>query len=132
MAAGATKYTSRKAYMFPINAGMSLKYIDDDPVRCMVMAESMVILSMIGGLTFSLTLGESLNFDVRVEIPETVPIPISSTTNLESPGAMEVELSLVIHTYSGFFKNVEAVTSDRPKVQMTIELEENDIIKTEL
>lgn len=132
MAAGATKYTSRKAYLFPINVGMSLKYTDDDPVRCMVMAESMVILSMIGGLSFSLTLSETLNFDVRVEIPESIPVPISSVNSPESPGAMEVELSLVIHTYSGFFKNVEAVTSDRATVNMTIELEDGETLKTQI
>ena len=131
MAAGSTKYTSRKAYLFPIEVGMSLKYVDDDPARAMVMAESMVILSMIGGLNFSLTLSETLNFDVRVEIPETVPIPLSSTTNAEAPGGIEVELSLIIHTYSGFFKNVEAVTSDRPTLQMTIDLD-GETIETEL
>jgi hypothetical protein len=131
MAAGATKYTSRKAYLFPINVGMTMKYVDDDPVRAMVMAESMVILSMLGGLTFSLTLSETLSFDVRVEIPESVPIPLATNTSTESPGGIEVELSLIIHTYSGFFKNVEAVTSDRPTVNMTIELED-ETIQTEV
>jgi hypothetical protein len=64
---------------------------------------------------------------VRVEIPETVSIPLSSTTNTEAPGGIEVELSLIIHTYSGFFKNVEAVAYDRPTVAMTIELEDGKI-----
>lgn len=131
MAAGATKYTSRKAHMFPINVGMSLKYVDDDPVRAMVMAESMVILSMIGGLTFSLTLSETLQFDVRVEIPESIPIPLASVMSTESPGGIEIELSLIIHTQSGYFQNVEAVTHDRPNISMTIELED-ETIQTEI
>lgn len=131
-AAGATRATSRKAFLFPINIGLDLKYIDDDPSRTIVMAESMVILSQIGGLSFSLTLGEAIDFDVRVEIPESVPIPISSTTNTESPGGIEVSLSLIIHTYSGFFKEVAAVNSDRATINMEIELEDGEILKTEI
>jgi hypothetical protein len=95
------------------------------------MAESMVILSMLGGLTFSLTLSETLQFDVRVEIPESIPIPLATNTSTESPGGIEIELSLIIHTYSGFFKNVEAVTSDRPNIKMTIELD-GETIDTEI
>lgn len=130
-AAGATLATSRKAFLFPINIGLELRYIDDDPMRAMVMAETMVILSMIGGLTFNLKLSEAINFDVRVEIPETVPIPLASTTNTEAPGGIEVTLSLIIHTFSGFFKEVSAVNSSSPTISMEIEMED-EIIKTEL
>lgn len=131
-AAGATLATSRKAFLFPINIGLDLKYIDDDPMRAIVMAESMVILSMIGGLTFNLKLSESINFDVRVEIPETVPIPLGSTNNPESPGGIEVTLSLVIHTFSGFFKEVAAVNSSSPTISMEIMTEDDVLIKTEV
>lgn len=131
-AAGATRATSRKAFLFPINIGLDLKYIDDDPVRAMVMAESMVILSMIGGLIFNLRLSESINFDVRVEIPETVPIPLASTNNPESPGGIEVSLSLIIHTFSGFFKEVSAVNSGNATISMEIVTEDDEVIKTEI
>jgi hypothetical protein len=131
-AAGATRATSRKAFLFPINIGLDLKYIDDDPARAMVMAESMVILSMIGGLIFNLRLSESINFDVRVEIPETVPIPLASTNNPESPGGIEVSLSLIIHTFSGFFKEVSAVNSGNATISMEIVTEDEEVIKTEI
>lgn len=131
-AAGATRATSRKAFLFPINVGLDLKYIDDDPSRAIVMAESMVILSQLGGLSFSLTLGEAIEFDVRIEIPESVPIPLSSVNSPESPGGIEVSLSLIIHTYSGFFKEVAAVNSDRATINMEIELEDGEKLQTEI
>lgn len=117
---GATRSTSRKAFLFPINVGMELKYIDSDPTRCFLMAESMVILSMLGGLQFELLIGDTVRFLVRVEIPETTAIPITSYSSAESPDASEISLSLVIHTYAGFLKDVSAVNSGKPTLNINI------------
>lgn len=128
---GATLATARKAYLFPMNLSMELKYIDDDPYRTIVMAETMVLLSLAGGLTFDIKLDEALEFEVRIEIPDSIPVPIANSTNTESPGAMEVTLTLVIHTYSGFFRNVAAVQKDRASINMEIKLE-NETIQMEV
>ncbi len=125
-AEGATRATSRKAYLFPINIGMELKYLDSDPTRTFLMAESMVILSMLGGLQFELLIGESIRFLVRVEIPETTAIPIGSYGSTESPEASELTLSLVIHTYAGFMRDVSAVNSGRPILSVSIVMDNDD------
>jgi hypothetical protein len=117
---GATRATSRKAFMFPINVGMELKYIDSDPLRIITMAESLVLLSIIGGLQFEIGLSDGIRFLVRVEIPESTSIPISSGESTESPGGSEITLSLIIHTYAGFFRDVSAVNSSSPTIDMQI------------
>lgn len=127
-----TRATSRKAFMFPINVGLDLKYIHDDPTQAMLMAEAFVILSMIGGVTFNIDLGGGVNFDVRIEIPESVTIPIASINAPEAPGGFEVSMSLIIHTFSGFFKEVAAVNNDHATLNVEIMLEDGEKIQTEL
>lgn len=122
---GAMKATTRKGYLFPINVGMELKYIDDKPERAMVMAETFVILSMIGGLSFRLTVSEDISFDVRIEVPENLSIPLADTSSTQSPSGIELSAQLVIHTYSGFFRNVAAVNSGNPILDMQIEMNDD-------
>lgn len=122
---GSTRATSRKAYMFPINVGMDLKYVDSDPSRTITMAESMVILSMIGGIQFEIVLSDAIRFLVRVEVPENVAIPIGNNGSTESPSASEISLSLVIHTYAGFFREVSAVNSGKANLDMQIIMADN-------
>ncbi len=117
---GATRATTRKGYMFPITVGMTLKYTDGDPYSYIPLAETMVILSMIGGLTFAIKLNEDFEFHVRIEIPEQVAIQLASTTSAETPGGTEIEIALIIHTYAGFFRDVASVNSDRPTIQMEV------------
>lgn len=131
-AEGATRATSRKAYLFPINVGMELKYIDSDPTRCFLMAESMVILSMLGGLQFELLVGDTVRFLVRVEIPETTAIPISAYGSTESPDASELSLTLVIHTYAGFLKDVSAVNSGNPIISVNILTEDDQLTEVRM
>lgn len=122
---GAMKATSRKGFLFPINVGMELKYLTDKPEQAILMAETFVILSQIGGLSFRLTVSEDISFDVRIEVPENMSIPLADTSNTQSPSAIELSVQLVIHTYSGFFRNVAAVNSGNPIIDMQIEMKDD-------
>lgn len=122
---GAQRATSRKGYLFPINVGLELKYIDDKPERAILMAETLVILSQIGGLSFDIKVSDDIEFDVRIEIPENLAIPLADTGNTQSPSAIELSAQLVIHTYSGFFRNVAAVNSGNPIIDMQIQMKDD-------
>jgi hypothetical protein len=116
---GATKATSAKGHMFAINVGMELKYIDNDPMRLIVMAEALAILSMIGGMVFSMSVN-GLEIQVRVEIPENTAIPLASAEATADPDGSEISVNLVVHTYAGFFKDVSAVQSGNPVIDYTL------------
>jgi hypothetical protein len=120
---GATKATTRKGFMFPITVGMTLKYTHGDPYEYITMAETLVILSLIGGLAFEIRLNEDFKFLVRVEVPEQTAIALASINTPESPGAVEIEAALIIHTQAGFFRDVAAVNSGRPTIRMEIEVQ---------
>ena len=116
---GATKATTQKAYMFPINVGVELKYQDNDMHRVMAIAEALVIFSMIGGLSFTLTVS-GIEYIVRIEIPLSTSIPIGSAESANDPSATEVSVSMVIHTHAGFFRDVSAVQSGSATTSYTI------------
>ena len=75
---------------------------------------------MTGGLNFEIILSDAIRFNVRIEIPESVSIPLGAENNAESPGAIEVTLNLIVHTYAGFFREVSAVNSGSPTRDMQI------------
>lgn len=126
----ATRATSSKGYIFPVRASIDLKYTDSDPYRTLKIAEAMMILGQAGALFFELLVGSQgdeaekagsgMRLEVRVEIPESVAIPISDSSLPSAPGAMEVTLPLVLHSYAGFFRNVSAVNSTSPTVTTTL------------
>lgn len=119
---GATRATSRKAHLFPINLSLDLKYVHDDPLKILLMGEAFTILSVCGGLSFNLQLNEGYNFDVRIEIPESTTIPIASTTDTSNPGGFELSMSLIVHTYSGFFHDASAVNSGSANINFEIDV----------
>jgi len=118
---GATKATARKGYLFPILVQLSLHYLDNDPVRTFRMAEALIILGQIGPLVFSMHLGDGIELEVEVEIPDSASIPIAESENTHAPNAQEIEVPLVIHTWAGFCRDVSSVNSDRP-TEIKIEL----------
>ncbi len=119
----ASRATSSKGYIFPVKASLELKYTDSDPLRVIKVAEALMILGQIGALFFELRVGddvEAMQLSVRMEIPESVSIPLADTGNTTAPGAMEVSLSFVMNAYAGFFRDVSAVNSTSPIVTTTI------------
>lgn len=123
---GAARATIAKGYLFPIRVGFEVKYIDNDPYRVLIIAEAMAILSGIGGMNFSVKLDDNQSLDVVLEIPDTIPIPVSDTGNTESPAGQEVSLAVVMSTYAGFFRQVAAVNSDRAVADYEIIYSEPD------
>jgi hypothetical protein len=120
---GATKATSRKAFMFPVTLGLDFKYVDNDPYRVITMAESLVILSQLSGFNFNMKFSDSFMLNIRLEVPESTTIPIADSNSSNEPGGMEVSLSLIVHTYAGFFREVSSVNSGNPIINYTIEMQ---------
>jgi hypothetical protein len=116
----ATHATSKKGYIFPILVQISLHYLDNDPIRTLRMAEALIILGQIGPLAFSLNVGEGIELEVMVEIPESAPIPIGEAESEHAPDAQEIEIPLVIKTYAGFFRDVSAVNSNKPIISFDL------------
>jgi len=106
-----TKHKSFVSYVFPIQMGWTLKYVESDPVKAMMMAETFLILSMINKLGFRLSVG-SFETDVMITIPEDVTIPISDTSDYTKPGGIELAINLILETKTGFFKQVDTVINE--------------------
>jgi len=125
---GATRATSSKGYIFPVQASVDLKYIDNNPERVIKVAEAMLLLGQVGCLFFDLVIGSSneedekdgMRLEVRLEIPTSVTIPVADSEVPAAPGGMEVTLSFVVNTYAGFFRDVSAVHSEHPVVTTTL------------
>jgi len=118
---GATRATSTKGYIFPEKAGVELKYTDADPYKVIRVAEAMMILGQVDGLNFDLRVGDddAMRLSIRLEIPESVAIPMADTNLPSAPAALEVSLSFVMYGYAGFFREVSAVSSNSPLVATT-------------
>ncbi len=119
---GATRNTSLKGYVFPARLQIDLKYVHSDPLQVIRVAEGMMILGQVGQMFFELQVGgeNGMKLEPRLEIPESVAIPLADTTLPSTPGGLEVTLSFILHTYSGFFRDVAAVNNDRPTIDTTI------------
>lgn len=118
-----TKSTTQKAYLFPVTIAVDLKYVDSDPYRCLRMVEALVILSQIDALYYDIVLNDDYKYHNRVEIPENTSIPLADTNNPQTPGGMEVSVSLILHTYCGFIRDVAAVQRDKPSINFTFSVE---------
>jgi hypothetical protein len=118
---GATKATTKKAYIFPVTMSLSLKYVDNDPYRVVNMIEAMCVIGQIGGLRFFLQVGGEMEFVVNIDIPESTTLPIATAEDEHAPGAQEISMDLLMHTYIGFFRDVSAVNSDAPSVSFSFE-----------
>ena len=112
-----TYSTTRKAYTFPISLAMSLKYIDSDVARVIKMSEALIILAQIGPLGFTMEI-DQLELDVTVMLPSSCSINLAETDKQQCPGAFEIEASLVINTWTGFFKQTSAVSSNKPIINI--------------
>lgn len=113
---GATRNTSRVGFIFPVRLGMELVYVDDDALRMYRMTETFLILAAINMLNFDIRFANQLVLNTRIQIPENTTIPLADTGDTTKPGGMELTLSLIIHTYAGFFRDVSSVYAADPMI----------------
>lgn len=118
--AGATRNTTQIGFVFPVQLGMELHFVDSDASRLMHMMEVFLILSGINRLTFDVRFRSDLILNTRIEIPDSVSIPIADTGDTTKPGGGELTLSLIIHTYAGFLRDVSSVYA-QPTIGINIE-----------
>lgn len=118
----ALKATSSKGFIFPVNVAVELHYSDNDPMRVLIMAEALAMLSMMGGLSFSMSCG-GIEYTVRLEIPDSTSIPLGSAESSNAPDATEMSINIVMHTYAGFFKDVSAVQKGSADTSLIIQKE---------
>ena len=112
--------TTAKGYLFPITLGLDFHYIDSDPANVLAIAQALVLLSVTNGLSFQINVGELYTFVVDIEIPLYTAINVEDGNNAELPGATDVNVQLIMHTTIGFFKDVAAVNSDHPTMDIKL------------
>jgi len=122
--ARAADATTQKGYIFPLKVSFELKYIDDDPYRVLVFAETFAILSASSNLTFGMRIAEELELHSTIVVPESITIPIADTGNTTEPGGQEVSVALILETYGGFVRDVSAVNSNRPVIAIDFDMKE--------
>ncbi len=110
----ATYSTTKKAYMFPLHVGIEMKYYESDPYQVLYLAEALSLLAGGNGFIFTIKIGPTFEFQVRLECPESVSIPLSEVDNAQQPGATELDLNFVMNTYGGFLRDTAAVNNTHP------------------
>lgn len=116
--------TTAKGYMFPITLGLDFHYIDNDPIRTVMMAQALVLLAVNKSLSFSIDVGDLCSFIVDLEIPLETTINAAESNEPTLPGATDLNVQFVMNTTIGFFRDVAAVNSGSPT--MSIRLAESD------
>ncbi len=117
--------TTAKGYLFPITLGLDFHYIDSDQTRLLTMSQSLVILSVLEGLTFQIDVGEIFSFKVRMEIPLETTINIMDGNAPDLPGASDMNVQMIMHTTIGFFRDVSVVNGLPPNMQIHVTGEES-------
>ncbi len=112
--------TTAKGYLFPITLGLDFHYIDSDPNDVLAISQALVLLSVTNGLSFQINVGEIYTFVVDLEIPLDTTINVEDGNSAELPGATDVNVQFVMHTTIGFFKDVSAVNSDHPTMEIKL------------
>jgi len=112
--------TTTKGYLFPITLGLDFHYYDSEPSRILNIAQSLVLLSVTDGLSFKIDVGDIFSFVVRLEIPLETTIMLEDGQAPDAPGASDVNVQFIMHTTVGFFRDVSAVNSGRPTMDISI------------
>jgi hypothetical protein len=117
---GTTRHTVKKGYLFPITCTLALSILDGDPNECVYLSEALALLNHLGGLNFTLkVMGIDLN--IRLEFPDTISFPQANTNASDEPGEIKLSTNLILHTWSGVFKDVFAVTDSKPIATFSVE-----------
>lgn len=112
--------TTAKGYLFPITLGLDFHYIDSDQTKLLQMAQTLLLLSLTDGLSFQIDVGKIFSFVVRVEIPLDTTITVSEGNSPELPGASDLNVQFIMNTTIGFFRDVSAVNSGNPTMQISV------------
>lgn len=117
---GATRNTSRVGFIFPVRIGVELHYFDDNADRALHITEALLLISAFTNLNFDVKYGKDFILNTRIEVPDSATIPIADTGDTTKPGAVELTMPLIIHTYAGFFHDVASVYNADPIIGRTI------------
>lgn len=120
-----------KAFFFPFDIGTELHYITDDPNDLLSTIMAAGVLSASGGIAFRITAGEKFQVNVRLEIPPDNAITAQEEQSATLPEAHEMTAGIILHTYIGFIRDVSAVTSSVPVLNVTVTDEDGNAEYTE-
>lgn len=113
-----------KAYFFPFDMGTEFHFITDDPDALLSLQIAMGILGASGGIAFRISAGEKFQVNVRLEIPPDTPINLQEEQSANLPEANELTCNIILHAHFGFIREVSAVTSQSPVMNVTVMNEE--------
>jgi hypothetical protein len=109
-----------KAYFFPFDVGTEFHFITDNPDELLSYALALGILSSTGGIAFRISVGEKLQVNVRLEVPLDETITSQEEQSATLPEANELTANIIVHTHFGFVRDVSAVTSSSPVMNVTV------------
>lgn len=119
---GATRNTSRVGFVFPVKVGVEFHVLSDDAMKAIHYAECFAILAAMQNiLTFDVRYGQRFSLNTRLEIPDSVTIPFADTGDTTKPGAVELVMQLIVHTYAGFFYDKASIYADGPVIGTAVE-----------
>lgn len=119
-AESATEGTVGKTFLFPVDLALEFHYVNSDPLDLLQMSGALCIMSEVNLLNFQLELFPGMDYEVRVEIPDSVSIPVRMLEDEAGPAGGDLTLQFVVHTYIGFISDVPRFRAGRPTITTTL------------
>jgi len=110
----ATHSTVARAYSFPVTVTLELHYLDTSVERTTQFVEKFLIASVLELFNYTMRWG-ALQWLCRVELPDKqISLPRAEIDDAAEPGIFDTNITLILHTRIGFYRDVSKVNSTTP------------------
>lgn len=91
----------KQAKVFPVKLAMELHYFESDMDRAIFFTENLAVLMAMGGFTFTVTVQDAFEHQIRLIFDDSISIPQLLLQNDTDPGSIEIVSNFSIDTYVG-------------------------------
>lgn len=107
----ATDATVLRGFLFPTRLAVTLHYINSDVEATLLFAESIALISILGGLDFTINYGKEFIWSCRVLLDGPVTIPKKTLEDAALPAEDEIIISGTIETRIGFTRPIAKINN---------------------
>lgn len=107
----ATDATVLRGFLFPAKLSVVLHYINSDVEATLLFAESIALISILGGLDFTINYGQEFKWCCRVLLDGPVTIPKKTLEDPSLPAEDEIVISGLIETRIGFTRPIAKINN---------------------
>lgn len=104
------------SYSFPVTLDLEFHFVTNNQKLARDVAATLGVLSLVGGIRWTLKPKSWIELGSRLEIPLSVPIDIADVDSSSNPEGLDIVASMIFHTHVGYFNDVAAVNGPSPTI----------------